>query len=327
MLRRELPTSLMVALPLPPMRPALVLAALFSSLAALSAPASGADRGLLSGPRVTMFGDSVAESLAYVPEARQFLGERLDLQLHLASCRRLASPSCWYMGERPPTVLDIVQASSPAQLGKIVVVDVGYNEPAVNYEANMSVVAAALVSRGVEHVIWVTMREETDDYRQINRTIRAHAPRWPQIQVADWENASRGKDWFNTDGLHLNAAGALGLATLLRPFILAACGSACESTSPTTAEAPRNVRAPVLRGTPVVGRLLTCRPGSWSGMRPIVLSYRWLRNGRAIAGALGNERRLRPADGRRLVACQVWAGNASGAAQATSKALRIRAAR
>ena len=187
------------------MRPAFVLVALLCSLVALPASASGADRVALSGPRVTMFGDSVAESLAYVPEARRFLRERLDLQLHLASCRRLASPSCWYMGERPPTVLDIVQSSSLAQLGKIVVVDVGYNEPALNYEANMSVVAATLVSRGVEHVIWVTMREETDDYRQINRTIRAHAPRWPQVQVADWESASRGKDWFNTDGLHLNA--------------------------------------------------------------------------------------------------------------------------
>lgn len=306
------------------MRPALVLVALLSSLAALSASASGADRVVLSGPRVTMFGDSVAESLAYVPEARQFLGEKIDLQLHLASCRRLASPSCWYMGDRPPTVLDIVQSSSLAQLGKIVVVDVGYNEPAVNYEGNMSVVAAALVSRGVEHVIWVTMREETDDYRQINRTIRAHAPRWPQVQIADWETASRGKDWFNTDGLHLNAAGALGLATLLRPFILAVCAAACESA---TAEAPRNLRAPVLRGTPVVGRLLTCRPGSWSGMRPIVLSYRWLRNGKVIAGALGNQRRLRGADGSKLVACQVWAGNASGAAHARSKALLVRAAR
>jgi hypothetical protein len=132
-----------------------------------------------------MFGDSVAESLAYVPEAGQFLGERLDLQLHLASCRRLASPSRWYMGERPPTVLDIVQSSSLAQLGRIVVVDVGYNEPAVNYEANMSVVAAAPREQGCGARDLVTMREENDDYRQINRTIRAHAPRWSQIQVAD----------------------------------------------------------------------------------------------------------------------------------------------
>lgn len=309
------------------MRSALVLVALLSSLVALSASASGADLVARTGPRVTIFGDSVAESLAYVPDARELLGDGLDLQLQMASCRRLASPSCWYMGERPPTVLDIVQSSTPAELGKIVVIDVGYNEPAVNYEANMSVVATALASHGVEHVIWVTMREETDDYRQINRTIRAHAPRWPQIQIADWEGASRGKDWFNPDGLHLNAAGALGLATLLRPYVLAACGSTCAREGPPAAEAPRNIRAPSLRGAPVVGRVLTCRPGSWAGTRPIVFSYRWRRNGRVIAGALGRERRLSAPDGRTLVACQVWAGNPSGAAQATSKAIRVRPAR
>ena len=174
------------------MRSALALVALLSSLAVLSASASGADRVVLSGPRVTMFGDSVAESLAYVPARRFLVKDRPATAPGFVPSSRIA-PSCWYMGDRPPTVLDIVQSSSLAQLGKIVVVDVGYNEPAVNYEGNMSVVAAALVSRGVEHVIWVTMREETDDYRQINRTIRAHAPRWPQVQVADWESASRGR--------------------------------------------------------------------------------------------------------------------------------------
>jgi hypothetical protein len=307
------------------MRSALVLVALLPSLVAVSASASGADRVARSSPRVTIFGDSVAESLAYVPEARKLLGQGLDLQLHMASCRRLASPSCWYQGDRPPTVLDIVQSSSLEQLGRIVVVDVGYNEPAVNYEANMSVVASALENRGVEHVIWVTLREETDDYRQINRTIRAHAPRWPEIQVADWEAASRGKDWFNPDGLHLNAAGAVGLATLLRPYLLAACGSPCAGSPAATA--PHNVRAPSLRGSPVVGRVLTCRHGSWAGTLPIVFSYRWRRDGRLIAGALGSERRLSTADRTKRVACQVWAGNASGAATATSKALLVRPAR
>jgi hypothetical protein len=309
------------------MRPALVLAVLVSSLVALPASATGSDRVALSGPRVTMFGDSVAESLAYVPEARQFLGGGLDLQLHLASCRRLASPSCPYMGARPPSVLDIVQESTPAQLGRIVVVDVGYNEPAVNYEGGMAVVAQALVNKGVEQVIWVTMREETDEYRRINRVIRAQAPRWPQVRIADWEGASRGKDWFNSDGLHLNADGAVGLATLLRPFVLSACGAACETAPPPTGEAaPRNTRQPVLRGSPVVGQLLTCRPGSWTGPRPIVLTYRWLRNGKLIADAVGPERRLRPADRSRQIACRVWAANSIGVAAATSKPRLVRPA-
>ena len=40
----------------------------------------------------------------------------------------------------------------------------------------MAQVANALVDRGVAHVIWVTLREQTDDYRQINATIRDQAP-------------------------------------------------------------------------------------------------------------------------------------------------------
>jgi hypothetical protein len=271
-----------------------------------------------------MFGDSVAESLAYVPEARELLEEGIDLRLELASCRKLVPPGCSYQGARPPSVHSIVESSSLAQLGNIVVVDVGYNDPANNYETDMAQVANALVTRGVGHVIWVTMREQTEDYRQINEVIRTQARRWPQVQVADWDGASRGKDWFNPDGLHLNAAGALGLATLLRPYILAACGSACQTVSPP--RAPKNIRLPVLRGTPVVGHLLSCRQGSWTGTRPIVFSHRWVRNGKVIAGAHGSSRRLGAADGARFVACRVWAGNASGAAQATSKALLVRAA-
>ena len=234
-----------------------------------------------AGPRVTIFGDSVADSLSYVPDARQLLGEGLDLRLELAPCRKLVPQGCVYRGERPPSVLDIVKTSSLSQLGNIVIVAVGYNDPANNYETDMAQVAIALVDLGVAHVIWLTLREQTDDYRQINAAIRDQARRWPQVQIADWENASRGKDWFNEDGLHLNADGAIGLATLIRPFVLAACGSACNAATP---KAPRNVRPPTLRGTPVVGRILTCRPGSWAGTGPIVFSYRWLRGTKVHRG-------------------------------------------
>jgi hypothetical protein len=271
-----------------------------------------------------MFGDSVAGSLDYVPEARELLGDGVDLHLELSPCRKLVPAGCAYMGTRPPSVLDIVTSSTLAQLGNIVIVAVGYNDPANNYETDMAQVANALVDRGVGHLIWVTLREQKDDYRQINETIRKQAPRWPELRIADWEAWSRGKDWFNPDGLHLNAAGALGLATLLRPYVLTACGSACTQF---TAGAPRNVRVPTLRGTPVVGRTVTCRPGAWSGDAPIVFSYRWLRGTKVMTHAVGTSRVLGRADRGRTVACRVWAGNSSGATAATSKPVRVRAAR
>ena len=280
-----------------------------------------------SGPRVTMFGDSIAGALSYVPEARDVLGAGIDLRLELAPCRRLVAPGCWYQGARPDSVLDIVQSSSSAELGDIVVIDIGYNDPPNNYDTDMGTLVDALLSRGVAHVVWVTMREETDGYREINEIIRARAREQPRIAIADWESASRGKNWFNPDGLHLNAEGAMALAVLLRPYILAACGSACQPSESPTPRFPRNVSPPVLRGTPAVGRRLTCLPGTWVGTRPIVVSYRWLRSGKVIAGEPSSSRRLEAADRGRLVACRVWAANASGSSVANSKSMLVRPAK
>ena len=305
------------------MRSVLALVAIVLGVVFVAPTAQGAATKPSAGPRVTMFGDSIADSFTYVPEARELLGEGVDLRLELAPCRKLVPAGCAYMGSRPPSVLDIVTSSTLAQLGNIVIVAVGYNDPANNYEMDMAQVVNALVDRGVGHVIWVTLRAQTDDYRQIDATIRSQAPRWPALRVADWEASSRGKDWFNPDGLHLNAAGAVGFATLLRPYVLTACGSACAAF---TAGAPHNVRLPSLRGTPAAGRTVGCRPGTWSGDSPIVFSYRWLRGTKVITHAVGSSHLLGRADRGRTVACRVWAGNASGATAATSKPVLVRAA-
>ena len=302
------------------MRSALALVVVLLGVASLSS-AHGAEAAPAAGPRVTMFGDSIADSLNYVPDARTILSDGIDLRLELAPCRKLVPIGCAYMGGRPPSVLEIVKESTLAQLGNIVVVAVGYNDPENNYETDMAQVVDALVDKGVGHVIWLTLREQTDDYRKINRTIEAQAPRWPELRIADWERASRGKDWFNPDGLHLNAAGALGMATLIRPFVLTACGSVCKSLG---AGAPRNVGAPSVSGNPAVGSTVTCRHGTWSGQRPIVFSYRWIRGIRVLTHAVGRTRVLAKADRGRTIACRIWAGNISGATAATSQPVLVR---
>jgi hypothetical protein len=301
-------------------RTALVLVAVLG-VVALAPSANGAERASADGPRVTMFGDSIADSLTYVPDARELLGDGLDLRLELTPCRKLVAIGCAYMGSRPPSVLDIVRSSTLAALGNIVVVAVGYNDPENNYETDMAQVVDALVDKGVGHVVWVTLREQTDDYRQINQIIKGATSRWPELRVADWEAASRGKDWFNPDGLHLNADGAIGMATLLRPYVLTACGSACDSKG---GIAPHNVRVPSVVGKPLVGRTLTCRHGAWAGQGPIVFSYRWLRGTRVLTHAVGNTHVVGRADRGHTVACRVWAGNAGGATAATSKSVLVR---
>jgi hypothetical protein len=86
-------------------------------------------------------------------------------------------------------------------------------------------VMKALKTAGVKHVVWVTLREAGSNasiYAQSNARIRSAGKRWRnRLVVADWNSYSRGKPWFREDGLHLTSSGALGLARLLRPLVLA----------------------------------------------------------------------------------------------------------
>ena len=143
-------------------------------------------------------------------------------------CRRLAETGCPYKGDRPQSVLSLVE--KPAQpLGSVVVIDVGYNDVPSDYGADLDRVMQVLVRQGVTTVIWVTMQENRPLYRTTNAAIASAASRWPQLKVADWHGASKTKaTWFVDDGLHLSSQGALGLARFLRPLLLASsCTAAC----------------------------------------------------------------------------------------------------
>ena len=192
-----------------------------AALAACALLAGTARGGGSVRPRVTLFGDSVAAALSYPGAAHKTLAKGLDLQIDAKVCRRLAEIGCPYQGDRPQSVLALV--TQPAKpLGSVVVIDVGYNDPPSEYGDDVDRVMQALVRQGVTTVIWVTMQEQRSLYRTTNAAIQAAAKRWPQIRVADWEDASSSKPtWFVGDGVHLSSAGAVGLARFLRPLVLA----------------------------------------------------------------------------------------------------------
>ena len=198
-------------------RPAQALCGLVIVVVALAAGAS-ASAGGSSKPRVTVIGDSVAASFDYVPAARRYLGKGIELRSDAVVCRRLVAASCAFQGSTPPTALDVVSAEGHA-LGPVVVVNVGYNDWTAVYDVDR--VMRALTAAGVRSVVWVTLRETTSNYATNNRRIFAASHRWKRLVVADWNAYSRGKAWFREDGLHLTASGALGLARLLRPLVLA----------------------------------------------------------------------------------------------------------
>ena len=79
---------------------------------------------------------------------------------------------------------------------------------------------------------------------------------------------------------------------------------------------------PVVSGIPQTGQVLTCSGASFSGL-PYTLSYAWLRNGTAIAGATGPMYTPAGPDVGQGVACSVTATNVDGTLTATSTAVTI----
>jgi hypothetical protein len=178
--------------------------------------------------RVTVIADSVGGALDWDQPAREVLAQRLDLRIEERTCRRIIEPGCSSYGyDAPESALATVERLGP-ELGPIVVMNVGYNDPSPGYADALDQVMTALVAAGVQHVIWVTLEETQGVWVQINEQIRAAPARWPQLTVADWAPVAAGQDWF-VDIAHMNSIGALAYAKFLRPFVLDACGHACDA--------------------------------------------------------------------------------------------------
>jgi len=191
------------------------------ALALAAATPSTADTSAKSG--VTVIGDSITASFDYVPAARRYLGKGLDLRSDAVVCRRLVATSCVFQGATPATALQVIGVQRRA-LGPVVVINVGYNDWTAVYDVDR--VLRALKASGVRTAIWVTLRETTSNYALVNARIRKAAHRWRKsLVVADWNAYSRGKPWFREDGLHLTVSGAMGLARLLRPLVVASTAS------------------------------------------------------------------------------------------------------
>jgi lysophospholipase L1-like esterase len=197
-----------------------LIALVAAAALAVAAPAGPAqDTAVAAKPRVTVIGDSVQASFQFVPRAVRRLGKGFNLRVDAVVCRRLVSSSCSYNGVTPATALEVIR-SSGRSLGSVVVINVGYNDDTRGYDVNR--VMRALRAAKVETVVWVTLREQRSVYTSTNRSIRLAAKRWKRLVVADWNRVSAGRPWFGSDGLHLNAKGAMALSGLIRQKVLAA---------------------------------------------------------------------------------------------------------
>ena len=171
----------------------------------------------------TFIGDSVAASISYTPSAQSVLSRGLSVRLDLRVCRRLVTFGCAYQGSTPPNALQAVQ-SLGRTLGDGARGLCRLQRVRFRVRQGIDQIMRAALGQGAKGVVWVTLREERGTYVQTNIAIRTAARRWPELQVADWNAYSRRKPWFSSDGLHMGAAGAEGLARFLRPYVIRAAG-------------------------------------------------------------------------------------------------------
>jgi hypothetical protein len=139
--------------------------------------------------------------------------------LDIGVCRRLSGVSCPYEGGNVPTLLDVVNTLGP-QLGKVVLVEVGYNDDHDPFAQNVESSINALLQAGVTRILWANLRGFAQQWIDMNAVLDAAARRHPELTVIDWNGYSTNKwSWFQGDGIHLVHEGAVAMATLFRSAI------------------------------------------------------------------------------------------------------------
>jgi lysophospholipase L1-like esterase len=93
-----------------------------------------------------------------------------------------------------------------------VVVMLGHNDGGTPSVFSRRASAALDAVTGVPHVYWLTMREPR--YAGANQMLRSLARHYPNVRLIDWARQMK-PGWTASDGLHLNGAGATGMAKLI----------------------------------------------------------------------------------------------------------------
>lgn len=187
--------------------------ALLAAVVLGCALATSAIAGQKSAPlqHVTIFGDSVASALSWDPTARHVLEQGNRLTLELAPCGRLWTTGCF--SPPAPSVLAEVEKLG-RRIGPTAVVLVGYNDDPHIYAQGIDKVLRAMHARGVQQVLWLTLRPVYKQYRITNEVIRGAARRFPWMTVVDWGSYSMSHpSWFGPDGIHFNGGGAVQFAS------------------------------------------------------------------------------------------------------------------
>ena len=160
-------------------------------------------------------------------DPRNIVGNAYKLTFDAQSCRRIVVASCrGRFGTTPQSVVPLMKTTLKGRLGEALVVMAGYDDASITNAADQ--VVAEAEAQGVIRVLWLNYRSNTNYilpgglaartlYGDHNAELKAAAKRHSDLQILDWDGFTADQpDWFASDGIHLNLAGADGLANFIK---------------------------------------------------------------------------------------------------------------
>jgi peptidoglycan hydrolase-like protein with peptidoglycan-binding domain len=214
-------------------------------------PVAAADPSSPSVGSILFIGDSVAESIAS-EFAAIVTPAYPTMNFQACAGRGMAGAGCLFTVTAPQINSDGVGVVNTLDAPAIAIVELGYNDDPATFEGEVQQMLAALISKGVQRVIFVNMstRSTKRNYAKSNEALVAAAAKNPGISIFDWNTASSAANqwrWFDNKSLccfvHLSTTGQAEFALFLRQQLDALRPA---GTLPTTAAV-----APLMLGLPL----------------------------------------------------------------------------
>jgi lysophospholipase L1-like esterase len=108
------------------------------------------------------------------------------------------------------------QLKADKKLGKTVVIELGTNGTFRNSQLEELLNTIG----GDRTILLINTRVPRPWEDDVNRKLADTAERFPNAKLIDWHATSKGKDFFNSDGVHLTADGAKAYASLIEKTLV-----------------------------------------------------------------------------------------------------------
>ncbi len=222
--------------------------------------------------RVSVLGDSTSAAMRWYDEANNttvrydVMGNSYDLLWSVESCRRLVNASCTGRTDpgtglkwTPVSVLPLMRTTLFGKLGEAVVIMAGYDDTSITNAIDPIMVEAR--NQGVARVFWLNYRVSYSYgygpyYAAHNAALEAAKVRHPNLTVLDWngytysQSAATQTSWFESDKIHMKAAGGLALANWLKSKIDGWKLERCKAVNANTGEPAPAVGVPTASSNP-----------------------------------------------------------------------------